>query len=508
MLLLRYNCDFSEEKKLPRKAVSSTFDRLIMSIALLLVFIIATRTPVDADMWWHLRSGEEMVTQGRILLEDIFSYTRHGSPWVNAFWLSDILTYLIFKLGGYFSLGAFVALMTVATFGIAIKQMRGPAFLRALLLILAVMTAAPILTPRPQLFSFLLLALLDLWLSSLKKGSPIFPIWWLIPLFALWANLHGGYIWGILLLIAILAGEVLNHWFSDQKEKVTFLRAKTLKKLLFFSILALFAVLLNPNGFALWRLPFYTVDVSLAAIQEWHSPDFHQISFHPMLWMLFLFILGLGNSGKKIDYSDLLKVIGFAYLTFFSQRNIAPYAIIILPVMSRQLALAWENWIVSPVGMRAQHFLTSSPRQELPLTITRLINRLLVSLIVVAALGNLYILTRPAKVDESYPRPAIRWIEENQPQGALFNSYNWGGYLVWTLRDYPVFIDGRADLYGDEIIGQWWQVAGGGETAQQILDEWDVRIILLEPSWPLVRELSQYGWELMYEDEMSVVYGR
>jgi len=508
MLLLRYNYAYSEDKKLTEKTISSTFDKLILSIALLLVFIISTRTPTDADMWWHLRSGEEMITQGRILLEDIFSYTRFGSPWVNAFWLSDILTYLIFNLGGYFTLGAFVALMTVVTFGIAIKQMRGPAFLSALLLILAALTASPILTPRPQLFSFLLLALLDFWLFSLKKGTPIFPIWWLIPLFALWANLHGGYIWGILLLIATLAGGVLNHWIGDQKEKVTFLPAKRLRKLFFFTILAVFAVLLNPNGFELWRLPFYTVDVSLAAIQEWHSPDFHQISFHPMLWMLFLFVLGLGNSGKKIDFSDLLKVLGFAYMTFFSQRNIAPYAIIILPVMSRQLALAWENWTASPLGMRAQRLRASSESKEIPLKITRLINRLLVSLIVVAALGNLYVLTRPANVDESYPRPAIRWIEENQPQGALFNSYNWGGYLTWNLRNYPVFIDGRADLYGDEIIGQWWQVAGGGEAAQQILDDWEVNLILLEPSWLVVRELSRYGWELMYEDEMSVVYGR
>ncbi len=508
MLLLRYNYALREEKILSEKATSSQFDKLILSIALLLIFIIATRTPVDADMWWHLRSGEEMVMQGRILLEDIFSYTRYGSPWVNAFWLSDILTYLIFKMGGYFALGGFVALMTVAIFGIVLKQMQGPAFLRALLLILAALTAAPILTPRPQLFSFLLLALLNYWLYSLKKGTPLFPIWWLIPLFAFWANLHGGYIWGILLLIATFAGEVLNHWFGDQKEKTDFLPARTLKKLFIFTILAIFAVLLNPNGFELWRLPFHTVDVSLAAIQEWHSPDFHQISFHPMLWLLFLFILGLGNSGKKIDFSDLLKVLGFAYMTFYSQRNIAPYAIVLLPVMSHHLALTWKNWTVSPAGMRAQRLRASSASQELPFKITRMINRLIIILIVVVALGNLYILTRPAKIDESYPHAAIRWIEENQPPGRLFNSYNWGGYLTWTLSEYPVFIDGRADLYGDEIIGQWWQVAGGGEAAQQILDEWDIKLILLEPSWPVIRELSQYGWELYYEDELAVIYGK
>mgnify|MGYP003983537969 FL=1 len=134
------------------KEKASLFNRLIITIALLLVFILLSRTPADADMWWHLRSGEEMVTQGEILLEDIFSYTRYGADWVNAFWLSDVLIYLVFKVGEYFALASFVSLMAVATFGIAAKQMRGPAFLRALLLLLAALVAAPIWSPRPQLF--------------------------------------------------------------------------------------------------------------------------------------------------------------------------------------------------------------------------------------------------------------------------------------------------------------------------------------------------------------------
>ena len=489
---------------MPTKNTSSPFDRLIIIIALLLVFVILTRTPVDADQWWHLRAGEEMVMQGEILLEDIFSYTRYGADWVNAFWLSDILIYLIFKAGGYFALAGFVSLIAVVTFSIAIKQTRAPAFLRAILLILAALTAAPIWTPRPQLFSFFLLALLDYWLSTIKKSKKT-QSWFLIPFFALWANLHGGYIWGILLLIAFLVGEILNNWLGDEKKKT--LPTSTLKQLFFYTILALFAVLLNPSGFELWRLPFHTLDVSLS-IQEWHSPNFHEISFHPMLWMFFLFILALGNSAKKIDYVDLLKVLGFAYLTFISQRNVAPFAIILLPVLSYHLAYTWDNWMNSRVGILVRRYQRSSQSQQLPLKLTRFINGLLVFLISVAALGNLYILTRPAKVAENYPVVAIEWINENQPEGAIFNSYNWGGYLIWNLREYPVFIDGRADLYGDELIGQWKQVTNGGEAAQQILDKWDVNLIILEPTWTIVNELSEHGWELLYEDEMSVVYGR
>ncbi len=481
---------------------TSPFNRLIITIALLLVFVLLSRTPTDADMWWHLRSGEEMVKGGEILLEDIFSHTRYGADWVNAFWLSDILIYLVFKVGKYFALGSFVSLIAVATFGIVAKQMRGPAFLRALLLVLAALTAAPIWSPRPQLFSFLFLAILDYWLSRLKKNEKA-RLWLLIPFFTLWANLHGGYVWGILLLIATLVGELINKWMGKENT----LPAKQHKNLLLYTFLAFFAILLNPNGFELWRLPFHTLDVSLS-IQEWQSPDFHQVSFHPMLWMLFLLILSLANTGRKLNFSDLFKVLGFTYMTFVSQRNIAPFAIILLPVLSRELSSFWDEEIAPRMVQLARRLKTSSTAQELPFKLTRFINGMLISLIFLAALGNLYLLTRPAKVDTLYPRAAVQWIKGNQPEGALFNSYNWGGYLIWNLREYPVFIDGRADLYGEEMIEQWKQVTKGGEAAQHILNEWDVNIILLEPGWSVVNELSQQGWELYYEDDISVIYGR
>jgi hypothetical protein len=480
-----------------------SYDRFLLLVALLAIFILFSRPPADVDMWWHLRSGEEMVKHSHILLEDIFSHTRAGETWVNAFWLADIVFYLVFSAGSFLGLAGFVALFGVLTFGLVAQQIKLPPIWRMLVLILAALTAAPMWTPRPQLFSFLLLALLDAWLVKVKLGEKR-DFWLLVPLFALWANLHGGYVWGILLLIAFLVGEIFNHWFGDLKQDEDALPFPEIKRLFLFLLLGSAAVLLNPSGVALWRLPFHTIDVSLF-IEEWLSPNFHDYSLHPILWMLFLLILGLANSTKKLDFTSLFKVLGFAYLTFFSQRNLAPYAIILLPVLS-DILLSFGT------SLRESRLLQSwqkkNLRSQTSSQISEIINVFLLFLIVFVAAIKLYDVTRPAQIYAEYPEAAVGWIAENQPEGAIFNSYNWGGYLTWQLRDYPVFIDGRADLFAQEIIGQWFTVVGGGEAAQEILNDWDVNLILLEPDWVIVRELPALGWELYFQDEKSVVFGR
>ena len=108
-------------------------------------------------------------------------------------------------------------------------------------------------------------------------------------------------------------------------------------------------------------------------------------------------------------------------------------------------------------------------------------------------------------MDKKYPVAAVRWMQVHQPEGRLFNSYNWGGYLLWTLPEYPVFIDGRADLYGDDILNQWHAVVNADKDALPLLDQWDVKVVLLEPDWPIIEVLKSNGWKVEFEDEQAVI---
>ncbi len=467
-------------------------DRFVLTVALLLVALITARTPADPDMWWHLAAGREMLARGEILTRDVFSYTRSGAPWTNAFWLADIGMYLLQRVGGFPALSLAMALLAALTMAIVHRQMAGPSILRAGFLVLATVAAAPAWSPRPQLLSYLLLALLDCLLRRWREGAPK-RFWLLVPLFALWANLHGGFIWGFLLLVAVLAGETLDRltgWGNG-------LAWRDIRNLALFTALSALAVLLNPNGPAIWRLPFYTVSVSLR-IQEWHSPDFHRIDFHPMLWLLFLLTVGLARSRERPDLGSLFKVLGFAYMAFVSVRAVAVYAIVTAPVVARVLA-----GTMSPaLGERLRG------RDALPLPVRRLINGALVVALAAAVLARALLLSSPARVERSYPAAAVAWLREHRPEGNLLNSYNWGGYLLWALPEYPVFADGRADLYGDELLSQWWQVVSGEEAGWDVLEQWGVRLILLEPDWPVVRELPARGWRELYQDEVAVIFGR
>lgn len=460
---------------------------LVQKITLILVFFISTRTPIDADLWWHLRAGQVMWEGHKILLFDAFSYTRPGAPWVNAFWMSEIMFYLIYRVGEYFALTIFVSLMAALTFHIIQRRLPGSPFLNAFVVLLAVITAAPIWGPRPQIFSFLFIALLDHWLS-VKQNK-----WFIVALFILWANIHGGWIWGFLLLAAHLAGLLVQLVLMEKEERNKLF--KEITALLPPILVSVFAIGLNPNGLAIWKLPFEQVNVSMQ-IQEWLSPDFHRVDFHPFLWMIFLLLLTSPFQSKRPNWPQMFKMLGFAYLTFVAQRNIALFAIVTMPLLA--------EWVNAALQFQRSKETINNPS----LKFAGLFNNLIIFILGITALGYAFLVSRPAEVDKHYPVDAVQWIQNNRPAGRLFNSYNWGGYILWHLPEYPVFIDGRADLYGSELITQWQNVTTAQAGALSILNNWDVEFVFIERNTPIVQLLKQNGWETVFQDEMSVILRR
>lgn len=450
-------------------------------------------------MWWHLRAGHDMWQSKSILLTDTFSFTRAGQPWVNAFWVSEIIMYLVFRLGGFFGITVLVAGVGAVTFYLLYQRTTNGGFISALIILLAALAAAPVWGPRPQIFSFLLLAVLDGWLErSQKYNSRTF--WLLIPFFALWANIHGGWIWGFLLLAAHITGSVINNLAAISKRADAMWTYPT--ALTLWTLGATLAVGVNPNGIGIWRLPFQTVNVSMQ-IQEWASPDFHQLQLQPFLWMFLLLLISAVIAKPGTDWAALIKITGFACLAFVSQRNMAPFAILAAPILANWTHVAIKN-------LEIHDFLPAAlqPIKPFPRSVIVSLNVGIISVLALTALGRAYFLSTSDKVNQGIPYEAMNWIRMNPPGGNLFNSYNWGGYLEWTFPQMPVFIDGRADLYGEDLIAQWWAVVRGTPQGFSILDQWRIQMVILEPDWPIVRLLPASNWREVYRDKMAVIFTR
>jgi hypothetical protein len=177
-----------------------------------------------------------------------------------------------------------------------------------------------------------------------------------------------------------------------------------------------------------------------------------------------------------------------------SIRIIPLFAIVVIPILAEQIgAIIKVKFSIKP---QSRFYKWSAPI-------------LLVIAFLAATLHFSQIVQGQQNSEEvNFPKAAINWIAINHPKGNLFNSYNWGGYIIWRLYpQYQVYIDGRADVYGDSFINSYVNVYRAKPGWEQTLDSYSINLVLIDPGSPLAFALSQsLGWKMVYEDELSVVY--
>lgn len=494
----------------------SSLEWLMPRLVFLLVFAMAARAPIDTDFWWHLRAGEETWLTHRPVLVDHISFTRYGEPWINHSWLGQVLIYLVYTLAGNFGVAGFVAVIAAASMTLVYCQMQGHPIMRGFIVVLAGAAAAPVWSARPQIFSLVLLAALayfyyqDRWLGKDR-------LWVSIPLFILWSNLHGGYVIGIIFLVLAFAGEGLNK-IANYRENPEMPWRRILKSGMWV-VAGWAVVIINPNGLEAWAIPFKTINIGLLreSIDEWGSPDFHEGALQPFIWLLMGILGAVGFSRRKMDWGDYLILVGFCYLALLAKRNIAPFAIVAAPILTHYLAeldlrLPIKHSIVisRPAAAVGKGRVANGRYQP---RVSRVLNLGILLLVLAAGVTKLFAVTDEKLIDhfasEVFPVGAVAWIRTNQPEGQLFNSYNWGGYLSWELRQYSVFVDGRTDLYGEEFLKMYSDISNGEMDWEKNLMDFSVNLVLIETHSGLSRELERSSnWIKQYEDGIAVIYTR
>jgi hypothetical protein len=477
-----------------------TIQRLMVAILFILLFAMAVRTPTDTDTWWHIRSGEYMVKQHEIPQTDPFSHTRFGKKWIDHSWGSQLIMYGAYELFGDGSrpgdsgnIGLSLYMAALATVGMAFVYLmcEGNAYVRAFVVVIGAAAAAVFWSPRPQMFSFMLGALV-LYLLHLYKRRQIDRLW-LIPLImAVWANLHGGFAIGFIFLFGSIAGEVLGNLFDRQDERVV--PWGPLKKMLLVTAVAIPAVALNPYGVQMLAYPFHTVRIGVlqSFIQEWASPNFHERQTWPFALLLLGVLAAAGLSRRRIDWTDLVLVCGTGFMALTAGRNIAVFAIAASPVLSRHL----DAWLTDR-GWQIRLRRTVSGSMAI-------INWTLLA----AAVNE----TTVRQAQELYfPVEAADYLHSTPLPGKMFNSYNWGGYLMFAAPDVPVYVDGRTDLYEDAFLRRYLDIVflhDGWDTA---LDEQGIGFVAIEANSVLasmLRTMPQRWDEHLFDDGRSAVFVR
>ena len=490
-------------------------EKLYPLLVLILIFIIAVRMPMDSDMWWHLKAGQETLRTGAVYQVDTFSSTRMGDRWINHSWLSQVLMAGLLRVGNFAGLSIWVAACAVLSLGLVYLQMEGHPLLRSAVLVLAAIVSSVVWSPRPQIMSLVLLGLITWILYSYRKKKNWLYLLGVPLILGLWGNLHGGYVLGLIYLGGFVSGEVLDKILL--KNSSGELSWKEISLVGGTIGLGLGMVLLNPFGFEIWKIPFNTVGIETLQnlINEWSSPDFHQAFQQPFLWMLLGLLGVLALTKKPLDGYRLVPILLFAGAALVARRNFGPFAIIAAPALAGQLQAVLEEWISKARKINAEfdNFIRSADanKQSFNVTGRNLINLTLIGLLLTAAVIKTIQVNDPdlvSKVErEFFPVGAAEWLNDKSQTANLFNDYNWGGYLIYHVPQVPVFVDGRTDLYGDEILNDYINIIFCKESWMETLNEYDIDLVIVPADSCLKSLAVAGGWQVLYEEENSIVLG-
>jgi hypothetical protein len=482
--------------------------RPLVFLVMAVIFILATARPfIDPDFWWHLKTGQYIVETRSIPHTDIFSTSRFGSEWVTHEWLSEVFMYGVFRTLGYVGLIVVFSLIITAAFWIAYqrcRQLAGHPYVAGFALLLGAVATMPAWGVRPQMFSLLFGSIFIGFLDRYARREEMPSIWWLAPLMILWVNLHAGFALGLVLIILTIAGLLLDWlllWkypFADVWRRV--------RRLCWLLIICVAAVCLNPNGARLYSYPFETLssEAMMHYIIEWQSPDFHGATFQALAFLMLATFSAMALSNRRPRPGQLLMLGATAWAALRSSRNGPFFALVAMPLLAEHswnwfTSQRWGLWLAAPEK-------PGSDRMKVVLNVLLVGIMLAVSVLAVRRAMAM----QQASESQKFPAAAVDFILAERPPQPILNEYVWGGYLIWKLYpNYRVYIDGRADVYGDKLVEEFVAIRDGKTTWRESLDNHGIRTVLVASDVALASLLRQdSGWLKVFEDKQAVIFVR
>jgi len=484
---------------------------------------LSNRPLADADIGWHIRTGEQILATRAIPRSDPFSSTMQGRPWFAWEWLYDALLGLVHGAMGLNGVILLAGLLMAITFALLFQQLlaRGTGLPVAVLLWLLALGGASIhLFARPHIASWLLTLLWFIALERWEQGSAP-GLRWFFPLsMLLWVNLHGGWIFGMTLFAVYVAAQLVES-LREKDEFARILRRKRAVAMFQAFGLAALATLANPYG---WRLHAhiyrYLGDSYLInRIAEFRSPDFHGMGQRCFVLILVLVLLAFAVGRNKVRVSRWLVVPLLAYAGVYAARNLPVSSMLLVLIAGPELWAGVVTLAERPEASRllrngaaqAVEFAERAGSQELSMRGHLWPAAGVVAVLAICLhggrLGSQY-LVRAQFDGKHLPVGAADYLRQEGGRKPVFGPDQWGGYLIYRLSPgRQVVIDDRHDLYGSNRFREYDVLMQAAPGWQEVLARWQVQTLVLQSDSTLANllRLLPQDWQVTHEGPVAVV---
>ncbi len=495
------------------RPLDTSSNRLRASLVDLTFIIWAVAIPIafpwrllnsDGDLSRHMAMGEHMLRNG-FIRTDLFSFTKAGEPFVAYEWLSQLVYALLHDFGGIAAVAICAAMIIAAAYALVVRFMlrRGVDPMLAYLVgIAAAVLGAVHWLARPHLFTFVALALL----LEIMEGEGRRRLWLAAPLFLVWANLHPGFVIGLILLGVYAAGEIVEGLASGDRAK-WFGRARDHGVAAGIGLIATF---LTPNHFHL--LPHIQSLLGnqflMNVTSEFMSPNFHAVHGKLFLAALLGILTVLTLRAERLPFHRLFLLLVLLGAALISQRNITIFGLVVLPVLALELDSSWRR-----LSLRKAERVRAVFRDGEAIALRgRWLAPIAAALLLLAAnrgsIGGVSVVTNSLD-EKTFPIAAVEHAKQAGVTGRIFHELIWGGYLLHAWPGQKIFIDGLTDHFGEEHTRTYLDILVLEPGWDRKLDEFEISVALLPTKSALAYALAREDtWQKLFEDSTAVLLQR
>ncbi|HUO04989.1 MAG TPA: hypothetical protein VMU16_07300 [Candidatus Binataceae bacterium] len=494
----------STEPPGPRDAGASML-KFAPGVVVLAIALADTWRFADADTWGHVRFGQDVLAAGKIVWRDSYSYTAFGHLWLNHEWLAEVIMAVLYNRLGVFGLSLMKLACVAITIVFIVKteaETGAPPLIQIGVLILTIASLNPQFQYRPQLFTFAMLSALLYLLTRDAYRRPA-RLWITVPMFALWANLHGGFILGIaaLWIFALTAGsqDLLGGRGASRSTRLGAVAA-----------IATVATLATPYGIGTWTAvlralanPYTRIMIQdwrplgVQLLMCWRRSPLNGLNYDAAIVLMAALALCFTLSRNWADLPLMTIALVMSGAAFAANRNVPAAAIAIAAPLTRHLTLTVSRY-----------WPRSGLMNDLPQLATREATVLLSAIALILS-GRCGFYSTSLEAEYPYPVSACEFMRQNRLKGNILTQFHWGEFVIWQLApDSKVFIDGRYDtVYPPNVIDDFFRFNNGRPGGDAALTKYPTDFVLMDAS---ARVLMDHwgGWRLIYSDLASVLYVR